>query len=141
MTTLAEKFRISLGSAILFLGINLPQTYSLTNSILPFNLVNTTTNCPTATGLLIHLAVFFISTFLSMGNPYDNTWIKVKHSLYGSLIFFFLSNPTFFSLLNSLMGNQFAGANGCPTLLGVIISTILYCMALIAIMYLPERNQ
>lgn len=141
MTTIEDKLRISLGSALVFLAINLPQTYSLTNSILPLNLVNTATGCPTSIGLLVHALVFFVLSFLTMGNPYENTGVKIKHSLYGSLIFFFLSSPAFFSLVNALLGPQFASANGCPTLLGVFFSAIIYCLSLVGVMYLPERNQ
>ena len=141
MVTLEEKFRISSSSALLSLIINLPQTYALTSSILPLNLVDPATGCPTPIGQLVHTLVFFAFTFLTMGNPYENTSVKVKHSLYGSLISFFLSSPAFYSLVNSLLGSQFSSTNGCPTLLGVIFSAVMYCLALVAVMYLPERNE
>jgi tRNA(Ile)-lysidine synthetase-like protein len=40
MSTFSQKLAISMGSAALFTLINLPQTYKLTNSILPLDLYN-----------------------------------------------------------------------------------------------------
>jgi len=141
MTTLASKISISFGSAILFTLINLPQTYKLTNKLLHFNLYNLHTNCPTHIGLLLHTIVFFVLTYLSMGNPYIKSGIKLKHTLYGTLIFYLLSSPAIFSFIGSILGRQYASAAGCPTLLGVLFNAFLYCIFLVAVMYLPEKNK
>jgi hypothetical protein len=137
MTTLSAKISISFGSAVLFTLINLPQTYKLTNKILPFDLYNLSTNCPTHLGLLVHATVFFVLTYLSMGNSYINPGVKLKHTLYGTLIFFLLSSPAMFSLVGSVLGTQYASVSGCPTLIGVAFNAFLYCFFLIAVMYLP----
>jgi len=141
MTTLSAKISISFGSAVLFTLVNLPQTYRLTNKLLPFNLYNSSTKCPTNTGLLLHATVFFLLTYLSMGNPQINSGVKLKHTLYGTLIFYLLSSPAVFSLVGSVLGRRYASAAGCPTLMGVLFNAFLYFVFLVAVMYLPERNR
>ncbi len=141
MATLQQKLWISAGSAFLFTLINLPQTYQLTDKLLPLDLYNKSTNCPTNIGLVVHAIVFFVLTFFSMGNPLENTFVKLKHTIYGTLIFFLISSPAVFAVVGSLLGNEFADANGCPTLQGVVLHAIVYFLALVGVMYLPESNQ
>ena len=137
MATFQQKLFISLGSAALFALVNLPQTYRLTDSILPLNLYNQETNCPTAAGLVIHAIVFFALSFLSMRNSSVDTGTKLKHSLYGTLIFFLIASPAMFSVVGSILGNWVASPAGCPTLTGVLLHAVVYCMALVGVMYLP----
>lgn len=141
MATFQQKLYISLGSAALFALVNLPQTYQLTDSLLPLNLYNSITGCPTGVGLIIHAIVFFVLTFLSMGDPRNKTGIKLKHTIYGTLIFFLISSPAVFSLVGSILGNNIADSNGCPTLVGVLLHAVVYCAALVGVMYLPEGNK
>lgn len=135
MSTFQKKLQISLGSAVLFMVTNLPQTYKITDKILPWKTI--TKGCPTHLGLLTHTLVFFIITFLSMGNVKINPGIKLKHSLYGTLIYFLLSNPATYSFVGSLFGQQFSNRKGCPSVLGVLLHSIVYCAFLVAVMYLP----
>jgi hypothetical protein len=127
-----------MGSAALFTLINLPQTYKLSNSILPLDLYNSNTNCPTGTGLLVHAIVFFALSFLSMGNPSQDTGFKLRNAIYGTLIFFLISSPAIFSLVGSVLGNWVADTNGCPTTMGVCLHAVVYCVALVGVMYLPD---
>ena len=135
MATFQKKLQISIGSAFYFLIINLPQTYKLTNNILPWK--TTQNECPTYLGLFTHTFVFFIITFLTMRNSKLKMEIKLKHSLNGTLIFFMLSNPATYSLVAGLFGNKIA-YNGCPKLTGVLLHTIIYCVFLLSVMYLPD---
>ena len=137
MTTLAAKLSISFGSAIMFALINLPVTYQIINKLFPFNLYDLRTNCPTHLGLILHAIVFFVLTYLSMGNPYISSGIKLKHSLYGTLIFYLLSSPAVFSFLGRFLGRQYASLAGCPTVIGVLFNAFLYCIFLVTVMYLP----
>ena len=137
MASFKGKLSISVFSAVLFLVVNLPQTYQLTNKIIPGTVLSN--GCPTALGLLVHALVFFGVSFLSMGRSDKiETGVKLKHSLYGTLIFFFLSNPVFYKLMGSMFGNGISDTLGCPTFLGILISSILYCTSLVGVMYLPN---
>jgi len=135
MATFQKKLQISIGSAFLFIIVNLPQTYEITNKILHWKTISN--GCPTHLGILTHTLVFFLLTFLSMGNVKIKTGIKLKHSLYGTLIYFLLSNPATYSFVGSLFGHQFADNNGCPSVLGVLLHSVVYCAFLVAVMYLP----
>ena len=137
MATLNQKLTISIFSALLFTLVNLPQTYKLTNSLLPYNLYN---NCPTNIGLIVHTIIFFILTFLSMGNPSINTGFKLKNTIYGTLIFYLLSSPAMFSFVGSILGTSISNSNGCPTLLGIGLHALVYCAILVGVMYLPDNK-
>ena len=141
MATFGQKLSISIKSALLFAVVNLPQVYKLTDSVLPINLFNSGTNCPTNTGLLVHAIVFFVLTFLSMSFATARLGIKLKHSLYGTLIFFLISSPAMYSFVGSVLGDQFADSNGCPTMLGVVLHAAVFCAALVGVMYLPEGSK
>ena len=137
MTSFKGKLGISVFSAVLFMVVNLPQTYQLTNKIIPGTILSN--GCPTALGLLIHALVFFVVSFLSMGTSDKiETGVKLKHSLYGTLIFFFLSNPVTYKLMGKVFGTNISDTSGCPTFLGILISSILYCASLVGVMYLPN---
>lgn len=137
MTTLLQKTRISLGSALLFVAVNLQQTYGVTDKLSPLPLIEG--NCPTGLGLLLHALVFFVLSFATMGNPLEMTGLKVKFSLYGTLIMFLLSSPAMYTLTGSLLGSQIA-SNGCPTLNGVLLHGALYALCLVLVMYLPDEG-
>ena len=140
MTTLEQKASISFGSAVLFAIINLPQTYQVTDSVLGPVLGPLQENgCPTAIGLLVHTLVFGLVSFLSMGDPTQQTGVKAKYSLYGALIFFFLSSPTVYSIVGSIFGTS--SPTGCPTLGGVMLHALIYFLALTGVMYLPSDKR
>ena len=88
MSTFEKKLSISIGSALLFLVINLPKTYKFTSNILSLELYNE--KCPTNMGLVIHTILFFVVTYLSMSKSYIKYGIKLKHTLYGSLLFYLI---------------------------------------------------
>ena len=136
MATLNKKVLISASSAILFFFVNAPEVYKITNNLINQKLINSN-NCPTNLGILIHTIIFFVLTYLSMGNSNQSDGTKLKHSIYGTLIFFFVSNPVTYSFIVSLFGKHLGTDLGCPTLTGRIVHSFIYCIALIGVMYLP----
>ncbi len=138
MASLQKKIMISLVSANLFLIINLinlPATYNFMNKI-GLSFYNKATGCPTHIGLIHNALIFFIISYITMGNS-ASKGVKIKHSLYGTLIYYFVSSPALYSLMGKLLGNQIADVNGCPTTIGIILHSFVYFLILVAVMYLP----
>ena len=140
MSTLAAKSAISFGAALLFALINLSSTYQISSQLLSLNLLDVN-KCPTVLGQLVHTFVFFGLTFLGMGNVSIKTGIKLKHSLYGTLIYFLISSPAIYSLTGSLFGQSIASSSGCPTLLGIALHSLVCFLFLVAVMYLPNPDE
>lgn len=142
MATFNQKLSISLASAGLFALINLPCTYNITNKLsndlLKTSLYNTESNCPTNMGLIVHALVFLLITYASMYNTRQPEGIKWKHSIYGALIFYLVSSPAVYSLINKVLGKRFSSDEGCPTKEGVILHSLVYAAILVGVMYLPE---
>ena len=141
MSTFNEKLGISVNSALLFALVNLPQAYKVTSGLTSMKLIDLTSNCPTQQGIVLHTLVFFVITYLSMRKSKSDTAVKFKHSLYSTLIFYLVSSPATFSVVSSLLGKQFSDASGCATLQGILLHAAVYCVFLILVMYLPERNK
>jgi ABC-type sulfate transport system permease component len=154
MSTFLHKTEISMIVSLIFVLVSLPETYKLTNKyIMPNILFDQMTNCPTALGQLIHTAVFAFIVFFQMfiktlsgysvnGNKstqdaQKSFGIKIKHTLYASLIFFFISSPTLYKLTNEFISNKISSLDGCPTNFGIGLHSIVYCIFLISVMYLP----
>ena len=137
MASLNKKVMISLNSSILFLILNLPQTYQAVNNILGNIVYNEQTKCPTNVGLIVHTLVFFAITYLGMGKSSINRGIKFKHSLYGTLIFYLIASPALFSVVGTLLGDWVSNKDGCPTIEGILLHSLVFCIALVGVMYLP----
>ena len=134
MSSFEKKLEISISSSIIFLIINSPATYKLTSKLTNLNLFDFSSNCRTNLGILTHTLLFFIITFLTMKNSNIDFGIKLKHSIYATLIFYFISSPSIFSIINNLTNIN----NDCISNIGTVIHSIIYCLSLIAIMYLPN---
>ena len=132
MSTLSQKLNICFNSMILFYFINSPETYMMTSNLINKTLISM--NCPTDLGFIIHTLLFFTITYLSMGSSNIKNKIKIKHSLYGTLIYYFVSSQQFYSFMNILLNNN---NYNCPTTIGLILQSIVYFSFLLAVMYLP----
>ena len=130
MSTLQAKLLISAGSALLFNIVKLPETNRLITGSL----------CPTDKGILIGVLIFFIITYLSMWSSPQSSGLKLKFTIYGTLLFFLISSPVMFSLTRSLFGNSLTDSSGCPTNTGVIIHSLVYMLALVGLMYLLKKH-
>ena len=133
MASFEQKLGISAGSAVLFAILSLPETYKFTNTIL--STYDVSTGCPTLTGQLVHTLVFFLITFLTMGDVGRRTMTKLKHTIYGTLIYAFISSPMMYAFTGSFLGTATQG--GCPNMYGILLHSIVYMMVLVGVMYLP----
>lgn len=139
MSSLKDKIFISLLSAAVFVVVNLPQTYKLTDKVLPFDTWSESDKSPTDLGRVAHTLVFFSLTLLSMLKSDQDMMVKVKHSLYATLIFFAMSSKTFSGLtkpvVKKLVGSDYEIEDDSVPL--VLYNASLYFVALVAVMYLP----
>lgn len=135
MSSFQQKAMISAWSAGTFALLNAPMTYRLSNNLLTVKTYKD--GCPTAMGSLIHTVVFFLVSFLSMVVGGGNTSIRtmLNHSLYGSLIYFFVSSPPVYSVTKSFFSKT-SDSNGCPTVTGVVLHSLVYFVLLVLVMYL-----
>ena len=132
MATLTHKIYISAFSSVIFFLFNLPETYKLIGSVLSLKLINGL--CPTNIGVVLHTLLFFIFSFMTMGDPRKEMLLKIKYSLYGTLIFYFVSSPALYGITNKLLQNI---SSNCPNKVGILLHSFVYCLLLVAIMYLP----
>jgi hypothetical protein len=141
--TFFDKLKISLRVALIFMVVSLPYTYKFTN-----NYINTTTNnCPTALGKLAHGIVFFVLNIAMMKyynyqrpecdkKPFG---VMLKYSYYGTLIAYLLADNDIYKLSNSVIGGV-SDNNGCPTIKGVAIHSLVYSLVLTGVMYFPNHK-
>ena len=137
MATLEQKVMISLGASVLMFIVNSEMVYKLTDMFSSGSLYNHATKCPTNLGLLVHTLVFFGLTYWSMGSRTKNL-VKLDRTIYSTLIFYFLSSPTVYAFVSELLGGTTATSQGCPNLQGRILHALVFCAALVGIMYLPN---
>jgi hypothetical protein len=61
--------------------------------------------------------------------------LKVKFSLYSTLLFFLVANPLTYKVVNSIVGGVAVG--GCPTAFGLFLHSLVFFGLSYAIMTLP----
>ncbi len=133
MATLKDKLFISFNSSLLFFVFNLPFISEIATSILGIEF--TKNGCRTKLGFLLSVSLFFISTYLTMKRSDKDVLVKLKHTTYASLLFFFVSNPTTLHTFNLF----FKSFIDCPKNGTLILHSVIYCILLVAIMYFPDN--
>lgn len=126
---------ISLGSAAIFVLVNLPQTYNITNSLLG-GIVGPLASggCATTLGLLVHAGVFYALSRLSMHKSEGSAHLKHRRSLIATVVMLVLSSPMMYKFVRGLLGNGIANAAGCPTIQGVLTHGAVYTAILVFLM-------
>lgn len=123
MVSLAQKAAISAPAALLFLALNSPFAYQLSN-VLP-GPATVVGPCPTAWGIVLHSLVFFMITYLTMGGR-TPARVKAERSLTATLLYFVFSSKELYSLTGAV----------CPSWSQILLHSLLYFAALIGVMYL-----
>jgi len=92
--------------------------------------------CAEQTKILVLTLIFGVISFLSMGKSKIDVNRKLRHSIYGALIFYIISSPAMHIVINTLLGDEYSSEQGCPTMRGLILSAVIYCLFLIFMMQL-----
>lgn len=136
MNTLTDKLYCAGYGSVVFLVASLPQLYDKTNSYF-----NEQGSCPTYKSRLLHTLIFFALVLLTMkylAKSNKSLQVLSKYSLFGALLFFLLSSPEAYRTTNGIYAGLADSNNGCPTMTGLIIHTVLFGAALFGMMYLPD---
>jgi len=131
MATLEQKVKISLGSSGLFYLLNSSSSFSFISKFLNLNLIEN--ECPTHQGIFVNTMLFFIITYLSMGDPFKKQLFKLKNTTYGTLVYFMISSPTVYYITNKILN-----LNECRSTVSLMIHSAIYFILLVGIMYFPE---
>jgi len=73
--------------------------------------------------------------------PQENTLTfgkKVKYSFYSTMIFFFISSPALYQLIQNMFGSNFTMSddNGCPNNKGLLVNTTIFFIIILITMSL-----
>lgn len=125
-------------SSCLFLIVSLPQMYINTNDYLLDQ-----GSCPTYKSKLLHFLAFTVLIFLSikyLAKSEQPMHEILEYSMRVSLLYFFISSAEMYQLSNMLTnmipnGSITTSENGCPTLYGTLIHTVLFGIALVLFDY------
>jgi len=70
------------------------------------------------------------------------TALKIKYAFYSTLVYFLISNPETFKLVQQAVGNLFTVADsdtGAPTPAGVFFHCILFFLSMLGLMLFPRE--
>lgn len=143
--TFNRKLYYSALSALLFIAVSLPYTYSLTSQATEATTGVSTTSgiCPTTSGVFLHTFVFFALSYLMMwwqnGNKRLTNGLMLKYSFYSALIYFLLSSTDAYKLTGNFAEYIVEESHfmGCPTTQGVIVHGLVFLVVILLVMYFP----
>lgn len=123
----------SLILAGLFLLLNLPLAYEITNNLFRGIVSTSNTGCLNITGHLTHSIIFFIFTLalMSLTNIFTDSfkrltvWDMVKYTFCTTLLFYILSDKDTYKLIAERVDPKYA-VDGCPTNSGVLVHTAIF---------------
>ena len=144
MATFQKKISISLWVALIFAFISHPNTCQILDSNIGFDgkLYDSTGACTTDFGILFMTLLFFIVILSKMyiGKQSDSRdfYVKLQHTFYSTLIYYFIASKPAYKLTSSIFGSSIANSDGCPTNMGVLLHSVIYCATLVGVMYFPD---
>lgn len=66
--------------------------------------------------------------------------LKVKSSVQSALLFFVIANPYTYQLMRGFLGAWVASETGCPSPAGLLLHSLVFALAVFAIMKLTLRS-
>jgi len=131
-----KRFMISILSALIFFLVMNRNTFKATRGLLgPW--VSDPSGCPTFNGTLVHSVVYGAVIFALMFGPASGTlpvYEKLKVSLLSALLFYVISNPNLFKLVNKKAGGWVSDSAGCPTPQGSLLHMMVFLVITYAVM-------
>ena len=70
--------------------------------------------------------LFALIALLAHTSNTVNISIKLKHTLYSTLLFYLISNLELYQITNKILYNSILDTDNCPTNVGIIIHGVLY---------------
>jgi hypothetical protein len=61
---------------------------------------------------------------------------KAKYSLYSAVIFLIIASPLMYRITSAVLG-QWIAVQGCPTVAGLVLHTIVFALVIFGIMFVP----
>lgn len=117
-------------TSCIFLLTSLPQMYIKTNELL-----DEQGNCPTYKSKLLHTLIFCVLVALAikyLAQSDKSLGELFEYSFKASLLYFFISSTEMYTLTNVIANESVVIAeDGCPTLYGVLIHTVLFGLLLV----------
>lgn len=147
--TIQEKAFYALISAVIFVLVSNQYTYSAVDYVFGNSNLIALGGCPTTIGLFLHSLVFFLLQFLVMWyfdsrKPIDQQISKTmmaKYSFYGTLLFFIVSNPETYKLVNMIGLGKLGDGAGCPNVGGLLLHTVVFFLLVFGVMFFPKDTQ
>ncbi len=70
-----------------------------------------------------------------------NLLLRMKYSFYSALVFLLCANPETYKILQKYLGFGVGIANpqGCPTPIGLLVSTVLFFLVMLSLMMFPRN--
>ncbi len=129
-----SKFTNTIINTGAFFLISLLETFGLTSNIINTLFEGNLKQCSGPTHfvqtIIFIIIIFAIVTLLNMF-AFDNKrtiWYYMKYAFYSGIVYYFMSNLGTYEISNILTPyiNVFNGSNGCPTIPGLILHSIIF---------------
>lgn len=147
--TVQEKAFYALISAALFILVSNQYTYSAVDYVFGNSNIVALGGCPTTIGLFLHTLVFFLVLYLVMWffdsrkspDQQISKTMMAKYSFYGAILFFIVSNPETYKLVNMIGLGKLGTSDGCPNVGGLLLHTVVFFLLTFGAMFLPKDTQ
>lgn len=140
-----KKLTYAALSAVVFMGVSLPQTYSVTDRYIGSYTGSTLSGtCPSPVGKFLHTGVFFVVLYVLMkllNRTNMSDGLIAKYSFYSTLLFFLVTSSDTYALTSQVPALKDIGivdATGCPTKQGVVVHGLVFMVLLVLVMYFPR---
>ena len=134
MVSFTDKLLLCLGSSVIFFILNTEGMYITTQTVTGLTIYDFKTKCYNILGLLIHIIIFFVFTYLGMLGSSIDEGFKTKHLIYSTILFCLISTKGLQNILTIIFGDKLSSLRGCPNVYGVSVAATIYMLILIILL-------